>query len=106
MNAFWASWALWEKMCFILAVAIFFTIVAGGCKLVYNHWRIQKYSNVEELKRTHKRENTRQKQGNDIPFGVRAIESGVEVDGVWISRPPTISSASRSSLMESMVSIA
>ena len=25
----------------------------------------------------------------DIPFGIRAIESGVEVDGVWISRPNT-----------------
>ena len=23
---------------------------------------------------------------NDIPFGVRAIESGIEVEGVWISR--------------------
>lgn len=25
----------------------------------------------------------------DVPFGVRAIESGVEVEGVWISRPNT-----------------
>jgi hypothetical protein len=23
---------------------------------------------------------------DDIPFGVRAIESGIEIDGVWISR--------------------
>lgn len=26
---------------------------------------------------------------DDIPFGIRAIESGVEVDGVWISRSNT-----------------
>ncbi|KLU87483.1 hypothetical protein MAPG_06483 [Magnaporthiopsis poae ATCC 64411] len=25
----------------------------------------------------------------DIPFGVRAIQGGVEVDGIWISRPTT-----------------
>ncbi|KAK5628140.1 hypothetical protein RRF57_003855 [Xylaria bambusicola] len=25
----------------------------------------------------------------DIPFGVRAIQSGVEVEGIWISRPAT-----------------
>lgn len=31
----------------------------------------------------------RRKKGNDIPFGVRAIESGIEVDGVWISRSNT-----------------
>lgn len=26
---------------------------------------------------------------NDIPFGVRALESGVEVEGIWISRTNT-----------------
>ena len=37
-----------------------------------------------------------------IPFGVRAIESGIEVDGVWISRsntPDTVRQASPSSSM-------
>jgi hypothetical protein len=29
------------------------------------------------------------KRGADIPFGVRAIQGGVEVDGIWISRPAT-----------------
>jgi hypothetical protein len=26
------------------------------------------------------------KRVGDIPFGVRAIQSGIEVDGIWISR--------------------
>lgn len=26
---------------------------------------------------------------NEIPFGVRAIQSGIEVEGIWISRPYT-----------------
>lgn len=26
---------------------------------------------------------------DDIPFGIRALESGIEVEGVWISRSNT-----------------
>ena len=33
--------------------------------------------------------STRRERKNDVPFGVRAIESGIEVDGVWISRGNT-----------------
>jgi hypothetical protein len=29
----------------------------------------------------------------DIPFGVRAIQSGIQVEGIWISRPNTPSSS-------------
>lgn len=29
------------------------------------------------------------KRGSNIPFGVRAIQHGIEVDGIWISRPAT-----------------
>lgn len=34
-------------------------------------------------------ESVRQRRAREIPFGVRAIESGIEVDGVWISRSNT-----------------
>lgn len=37
---------------------------------------------------------------NDIPFGIRAIESGIEVDGVWISRSNTPVGSSRTSLSD------
>lgn len=33
------------------------------------------------------------KRGNDVPFGIRAIESGIEVEGVWISRSNTPASS-------------
>jgi hypothetical protein len=36
----------------------------------------------------------------DVPFGIRAIESGIEVDGVWISRSNTPVGSSRSSITE------
>lgn len=34
-------------------------------------------------------ESIKRRKGKEIPFGIRAIESGIEVDGVWISRPNT-----------------
>jgi hypothetical protein len=36
---------------------------------------------------------------DDIPFGVRAIESGIEIDGVWISRSNTPVGSSRNSII-------
>ena len=42
----------------------------------------------------------RERRGRqDIPFGVRAIESGVEVEGVWISRNTTPASSAPGSPM-------
>lgn len=35
---------------------------------------------------------------DDVPFGIRAIESGIEVDGVWISRSNTPVGSSASSI--------
>lgn len=32
-----------------------------------------------------------------IPFGIRAIESGIEVEGIWISRPNTPAASARDS---------
>ncbi|KAL8798777.1 MAG: hypothetical protein Q9182_006389 [Xanthomendoza sp. 2 TL-2023] len=65
-------------------------------KVAHNHWKLRKYTALAKTKAA-QRENdperaastTRRKKGNDVPFGVRAIESGIEVDGVWISRSNT-----------------
>jgi hypothetical protein len=37
---------------------------------------------------------------DEIPFGIRAIQSGIEVDGVWISRTNTPVGSSRNSISE------
>ena len=37
---------------------------------------------------------------DEIPFGIRAIERGLEVDGVWISRTNTPVGSSRSSMTD------
>jgi hypothetical protein len=36
---------------------------------------------------------------DEIPFGIRAIQSGIEVDGVWISRSNTPVGSSRASII-------
>lgn len=65
-------------------------------KLAHTHWKLRKYTALAKTRAAQKEDGiqrapsaVRRKQGNDIPFGVRAIESGIEVDGVWISRSNT-----------------
>lgn len=40
---------------------------------------------------------------DEVPFGIRAIESGIEVEGVWISRPNTPEKQSRQSSAGSLI---
>lgn len=61
-------------------------------KLTYNKWRLRKYMAVAETKAASRREMQHtasvkrgRSQRQQIPFGIRALESGIEVDGVWIS---------------------
>ena len=61
---------------------------------MYNHWRLRKYTKLAAVKAQHRqaieqRPSVRARKGREVPFGVRAIESGIEVDGVWISRSNT-----------------
>jgi hypothetical protein len=37
---------------------------------------------------------------DEIPFGIRAIQSGIEIDGVWISKTNTPAGSSRNSISE------
>lgn len=71
------------------------TVCLGCIKLLHIHWRVRKSSKEDRENRCdhtmHRSMNTRTSRSNvqgrnDIPFGIRAIESGIEVDGVWISR--------------------
>ncbi|KAF2770979.1 hypothetical protein EJ03DRAFT_260465, partial [Teratosphaeria nubilosa] len=99
---FFMGWPMWEKLTFVLGCAIFVTVLCAAIKLGYNHYRLSKYTALEKEKREqslHRQMSQRRRpQGeagaNDVPFGVRAIESGIEVEGVWISRPNTPDSQS------------
>ncbi|KAL8738094.1 MAG: hypothetical protein Q9181_001080 [Wetmoreana brouardii] len=97
MGAFWNSWALWEKLCFVMGASIVAVLFAGMIKLAHTHWKLRKYTALAKTKAAQRDEVLqrqpsavrRKKEGNDVPFGIRAIESGIEVDGVWISRSNT-----------------
>jgi hypothetical protein len=47
------------------------------------------------------------KRGCDIPFGIRAIQSGIEVDGIWISQPvsPSLKSSNKLASTTTLVAL-
>ncbi len=73
------------------------TLVLGCLKLIYAHWRLRKFSAIAEQERVEQtmqrsmsqRTQTRGPTSDDVPFGIRAIESGIEVEDLWISRGNT-----------------
>ncbi|KAK0509577.1 hypothetical protein JMJ35_007971 [Cladonia borealis] len=90
MPAFWNSWALWEKLVFCLGSAIVIVIMLGCVKLLWNQWRLRKYVAIAATKATLKQnmqhsQSVRRGRAREVPFGVRALESGIEVEGVWVS---------------------
>lgn len=74
-------------------------MIGLGClKLVYNHWRLRKYTTIaattaaqpQDMQQTMQQTTLPRRRGDPgVPFGVRALESGIEVDGVWHSRSNT-----------------
>ncbi|KAI1137016.1 hypothetical protein F5Y05DRAFT_94321 [Hypoxylon sp. FL0543] len=93
MIQFFSNWELWQQMTFVLAAAMVVVFCIGLLKLWWLSRFLKKHTVLDLEKRA--RQLEMQKSGLpagkrvDIPFGVRAIQSGVEVDGIWISRPGT-----------------
>ncbi|KAI1154771.1 hypothetical protein F4825DRAFT_448204 [Nemania diffusa] len=90
---FFTNWALWEDLTFVLGAGIVVVFFIGWAKLWWMQRLLKKHALLDEEKRV--RQMELRKSGlpsgrrMDIPFGVRAIQSGVEVEGIWISRPVT-----------------
>ncbi|KAI1814738.1 hypothetical protein GGS20DRAFT_547166 [Poronia punctata] len=101
---FFTNWELWEQLTFVLAASIVLVFFIGWIKLWWAQRLLAKYALLDEEKK--QRQMELRKSGipagrrADIPFGVRAIQSGIEVEGIWISRPVTpqeVRSASKAS---------
>ncbi|EFQ28836.1 hypothetical protein CGRA01v4_10280 [Colletotrichum graminicola] len=98
MGQFFVSWELWQQMTFILACAIGVVFVIGFIKLWWMNRYIARQEIIDAEKRAHAAELASTglpvppRKKSEVPFGVRAIQSGIEVDGIWISRPNTPSS--------------
>ncbi|KAJ2987505.1 hypothetical protein NUW58_g4466 [Xylaria curta] len=90
---FFSNWELWQQLTFVLAAGIVLVFFIGWAKLFWMQRLLKKHALLDEEKRV--RQMELRKSGlpvgrrADIPFGVRAIQSGIEVEGIWISRPAT-----------------
>jgi len=80
-------------------------------KVLYNRYRLRKYSAIDKDKQAQTQEMLEaqpvtelpQETKEEIPFGIRAIQSGIEIDGVWISRSNTPVGSSRASVISDKV---
>ncbi|KAK5168073.1 uncharacterized protein LTR77_006641 [Saxophila tyrrhenica] len=92
---FFSGWEIWEKLVFILACAMVVTVILGSLKLIYAHGRLRKFSAIAEQERVEQSmqrtmsQRSARPESEVVPFGIRAIESGIQVEGLWISRGNT-----------------
>ncbi|TGJ88164.1 hypothetical protein E0Z10_g532 [Xylaria hypoxylon] len=98
---FFSNWALWEQLTFVLGAGIVVVFFIGWIKLWWMQRLLKKHSLLDEEKRARQTELRKSglpaRRRAEIPFGVRAIQSGIEVEGIWISRPVTPMEARSSS---------
>ncbi len=85
----------------VLALSIVVVFCLGLMKLWWTTRAVRKQEIIDEEKRTRLTEMRKtglpSKRNNEIPFGVRALQSGIEVDGIWVSQPGTPSLSSTKS---------
>ncbi|KAJ5767041.1 uncharacterized protein N7511_004657 [Penicillium nucicola] len=83
--AFWKDWQLWEKLSVVLAMLIALVLVYALGVLAYNRWIIRKYAAAEAQAREEEAEQYPMLHRDEIPFGARALESGIAIEGIWVS---------------------
>lgn len=83
----------WRRQQQVLACCIVVVVLSGLAKLWWTNRSMRKLETMDEEKRARALEmrhcGIAALHGNSVPFGVRALQSGIEVDGIWVSRPNT-----------------
>ncbi|RMJ25221.1 hypothetical protein PHISP_03911 [Aspergillus sp. HF37] len=82
---FWVDWALWQKLSIAVVLVYSFGI------LIYNRRRTKKHAEEEESEKAEQESELHPivTHSSEIPFGARALERGVQVEGIWISNNST-----------------
>ncbi|KAF1982902.1 hypothetical protein K402DRAFT_183216 [Aulographum hederae CBS 113979] len=91
--SFFVGWPQWAQMSIILAFLLAIVVTVGYSKSRYSIYQLKrKRRSLEEARASGDPMEQLARIGDlerQIPFGIRALESGVEVEGVYISRSNT-----------------
>lgn len=63
--------------------------VYATCVLVFNTWMTRQYADAESRQKHEEAELYPMLSRDDVPFGAKALERGVQVEGIWVSNPNT-----------------
>ncbi|KAL2836014.1 hypothetical protein BJY01DRAFT_222681 [Aspergillus pseudoustus] len=109
--AFWKGWALWQKLSVALAFLLALVLVYSFSVLTYNRRKIRKHANEEANQRAEQEAEMGEvgSEATDIPFGARALEKGIEVEGIWtmkgqsLAKQPSLTEKNRNSVLSAFI---
>ncbi|KAL4914134.1 hypothetical protein BDW62DRAFT_190958 [Aspergillus aurantiobrunneus] len=108
---FWKGWALWQKLSIALGFLLFLVLIYSFSVLAYNRRKIRRQA-IEEANQRAEQQAEMGEIGsgsNDIPFGAKALEKGIEVEGIWtmkrhpLVKPPSIAEKRRLPVLGSLL---
>ncbi|KAE8374503.1 hypothetical protein BDV26DRAFT_42516 [Aspergillus bertholletiae] len=82
---FWVDWALWQKLSFVLAGLLFLVLIYSLCVLFHNRQVTRKHAAADAHQKAIQdaEQHLMLPEVNEVPFGARALERGVLVEGIW-----------------------
>ncbi len=63
--------------------------VYATCVLAFNTWKTRRYAAAEARQKLEDAELYPMLSRDDVPFGAKALQRGVQVEGIWVSSPNT-----------------